>query len=42
MGKRVELRDSAKNDSAFCLLVSFDTERHDYEGMKLPETVAYV
>jgi hypothetical protein len=41
-GKGADLRDSAKNDSAFYLLVSFDTERHNYEGMKMPETVAYV
>lgn len=41
-GKGADLRDSTKNDSAFYLLVSFDTERHDYGGVKLPETVAYV
>ena len=41
-GSGADLRDSSRNDCAFYLLVGFDTELHDYEGVKLPETVAYV
>ncbi len=37
-----DLRNPSKNDSAFYLLVGFDTERHEFEGRKMPETVAYV
>ena len=37
-----DLRDSSRNDAAFYLLVSFDTERRDYHGYDLPLTVAYV
>jgi len=41
-GKGADLRDSSRNDAAFYLLVSFDTARHDYEGLEIPLTVAYV
>ena len=41
-GKGADLRDPDKNDCAFYLLVGFDTKRHDFEGRKMPETVAYV
>ena len=41
-GKGADLRDPSMNDAAFYLLVGFDTERHDFEGRKMPETVAYV
>lgn|GEM_PF-5524777 len=37
-----DLRDSAKNDAAFYLIVSFDTPRHDYMGLKMPESIGYV
>jgi hypothetical protein len=41
-GKGADLRNSAKNDACFYLLVGFDTPTHQYEGVSLPETVAYV
>ena len=41
-GEGADLRNPSKNDSAFYLLVGFDTERHEFEGRKMPETVAYV
>lgn len=37
-----DLRNASKNDAAFYLLVGFDTKRHEFEGRKMPETVAYV
>ena len=41
-GKDADLRDPDSNDCAFYLMVGFDTERHDFEGREMPETVAYV
>jgi len=40
--KEADLRDSDKNDSAFYLLVSFDTEKHDYRGYEMPRSISYV
>jgi len=41
-GEGADLLDPSRNDSAFYLLVGFDTERHEFEGRAMPETVAYV
>jgi hypothetical protein len=41
-GKEADMRDAKRNDTAFCLLVSFDAERHDYQGTEFPESVGYV
>ena len=41
-GSEADLRDPDRNDSAFYLLVGFDTERHRFEGRQMPETIAYV
>lgn len=41
-GKDADLRDTDKNDSAFYLLVAFDTKRHPLQGRMMPECVAYV
>ncbi len=37
-----DLRESDKNDAAFYLVVSFDTEKKDFGGFELPESIAYV
>jgi hypothetical protein len=37
-----DLRDSASNDAAFYLVVSFDTERREFHGRELPLSIAYV
>lgn len=41
-GKGADLRDSSKNDACFYLLLGFGEPRHDFSGVWLPDTVAYV
>ncbi len=41
-GHRADLRNSRRNDAAFYLFVSFDTPRHEYQGLRIPKTAAYV
>jgi hypothetical protein len=40
--EEADLRASGKNDSAFYLIVSFNTQRHDFRGYKMPQSIAYV
>jgi hypothetical protein len=41
-GKGADMRDPKKNDTAFCLMVSFDSQWHDYKGTRFQESVGYV
>ena len=41
-GKGADLRHPSKGDCAFYLLVGFDTERYDCDGIEMPKTVGYV
>jgi len=41
-GKGADMRDPKKNDTAFCLMVSFDSQWHEYKGSKFQESVGYV
>jgi len=41
-GKGADMRDPKKNDTAFCLMVSFDSKWHEYKGAKFQESVGYV
>jgi len=37
-----DMLDPDKNDTAFCLMVGFDHEWHEFKGIRFPDTVAYV
>ncbi|MEW6742483.1 MAG: DUF3047 domain-containing protein [Planctomycetota bacterium] len=41
-GKGADLRDSNKNDACFYLLLGFGDPIHEFGGVKLPDTLAYV
>jgi hypothetical protein len=41
-GKGADMRNPKKNDTAFCLLVSLDSQWYEYEGVRFPESVGYV
>jgi hypothetical protein len=41
-GKGADLRDPDRNDACFYLLLGFGDPRHDFGGVWLPDTLAYV
>ncbi|MFO0984786.1 MAG: hypothetical protein U1E76_24180 [Planctomycetota bacterium] len=41
-GQGADLRDSKRNDSCFYLLLGFGDPVHDFSGISLPDTLAYV
>jgi len=41
-GKGADMRDPKRNDTCFCLMVSFDSQWHEYKGARFQESVGYV